>query len=73
MRPDLKIVLSSGYAGEALDDSSPTQPWPFLPKPYSQEDLTQILRTADVSAGPRRVPAPGRAGKCALAPASGRA
>jgi len=46
MRPGLKIVLSSGYAGEALDNTISNQRWPFLPKPYSQEELAEILRSA---------------------------
>ena len=52
MRPDLKIVLSSGYAGEALDDTLSGQPWPFLRKPYSQQELAEILRLAAAPAAP---------------------
>jgi CheY-like chemotaxis protein len=46
MRPGLKIVLSSGYAGETLDDTLAGEPWPFLRKPYSQQDLAEVLRVA---------------------------
>jgi CheY-like chemotaxis protein len=53
MHPELRIVLSSGYAGEALHDSLAKQPWPFLRKPYSQQELADILR---VAAAPAKTP-----------------
>ncbi len=50
-RPDLKIVLTTGYA--QVDGV----PWPVLPKPYFVQDLGRALRAigvpaaADVSGG----------------------
>ncbi len=46
MRPDLKIVLTSGYAGEKVDATLVQAPWPFLRKPYSQTELVAILDAA---------------------------
>jgi PAS domain S-box-containing protein len=46
MLPDLKIVLTSGYAGEAVDETLVKAPWPFLRKPYSQEELAEVLSAA---------------------------
>lgn len=42
--PEMKVVLTSGYPGEgeALRDA----PWPFLPKPYSAEQLRRALGRA---------------------------
>ncbi|MBX7247945.1 MAG: PAS domain-containing protein [Caulobacteraceae bacterium] len=55
MRPELKIVLTSGYAGEQVDDTLVRAPWPFLRKPYSQEELAAVLSAAvGPSSGPTR-------------------
>ena len=41
--PDMRIVLTSGYAGEDVDAALADAPWPFLRKPYSGEQLARIL------------------------------
>lgn len=41
--PDMRIVLTSGYAGEDVDEALADAPWPFLRKPYSGEQLAEIL------------------------------
>jgi CheY-like chemotaxis protein len=43
MRPQVKILLSSGYAGESLDESLAQNAWPFLRKPYLAGELAQAL------------------------------
>ncbi len=44
-RPDTKVVFVSGYAEDALDDSSDGIPGSvFLPKPFSLTDLTETVR-----------------------------
>jgi PAS domain S-box-containing protein len=44
-RPGLKVLLSTGYAGEALD-AEPDGSWTVLRKPYRGEDLAVALRAA---------------------------
>ena len=44
-RPGLKVLLSTGYAGEALD-SEPDGSWTVLRKPYRGEELAAALRAA---------------------------
>jgi len=58
MRPGLKIVLTSGYAGEAVDETLVKAPWPFLRKPYSQQDLATILDAAMARPDPGPAPKP---------------
>ena len=41
--PDMRVVLTSGYAGEDVDTALADAPWPFLRKPYSGEQLARIL------------------------------
>ncbi len=41
--PDMRIVLTSGYAGGAVDAALTDAPWPFLRKPYSVDQLGRIL------------------------------
>ena len=41
--PDMRIVLTSGYAGGAVDEALTDAPWPFLRKPYSVDQLGQVL------------------------------
>jgi CheY-like chemotaxis protein len=45
-RPRLKLVLTSGYTGGALDRFHLPQGLLFLPKPYTQKDLADMLATA---------------------------
>ena len=41
--PEMRVVLTSGYAGEDVDAALANAPWPFLRKPYSGEQLARIL------------------------------
>ncbi len=41
--PEMPIVLTSGYAGEDVDQALGDAPWPFLRKPYSTEQLISVL------------------------------
>jgi len=41
--PDMRIVLTSGYAGEDVDAALTGAPWPFLRKPYTGEQLAAVL------------------------------
>ncbi|HEX8660781.1 MAG TPA: ATP-binding protein, partial [Brevundimonas sp.] len=41
--PDMRVVLTSGYAGDDVDAALADAPWPFLRKPYSGEQLARIL------------------------------
>lgn len=43
LRPGLKVLLSSGYAGESVDETLADIAWPFLRKPYLQEELAAYL------------------------------
>jgi CheY-like chemotaxis protein len=42
LRPDLPVILSSGYTGEALD-AARDAPWPLLQKPYGREALARQI------------------------------
>lgn len=42
--PGMRIILTSGYAGEDVDQALGDAPWPFLRKPYSAEALERLLR-----------------------------
>ncbi|GAA0610478.1 hypothetical protein GCM10009422_01620 [Brevundimonas kwangchunensis] len=41
--PTMRIVLTSGYAGDDVDEALKGAPWPFLRKPYSGEELAKAL------------------------------
>ena len=41
--PEMRIVLTSGYAGEDVDAALSDAPWPFLRKPYSGEQVAAVL------------------------------
>ena len=43
VRPEMKVLLSSGYAGESLDRTLAEGSWPFLKKPYLASELAQAL------------------------------
>jgi len=50
LRPELKVLLSSGYAGESVDPTLADGSWPFLRKPYLQEELAvQLHRLYELS------------------------
>jgi CheY-like chemotaxis protein len=40
--PNLSVILSSGYTGEALNTADST-PWPLLRKPYSPDALARMI------------------------------
>jgi PAS domain S-box-containing protein len=42
-RPGLKILLTSGYAGDSLDESLAQGAWPFLRKPFLSTELANAL------------------------------
>jgi CheY-like chemotaxis protein len=42
LRPDLPVILSSGYTGEALSAAEDT-PWPLLRKPYGSDQLARAI------------------------------
>ncbi|WP_343054865.1 PAS domain S-box protein [Brevundimonas basaltis] len=41
--PAMRIVLTSGYAGDDVDAALADAPWPFVRKPYSGEQLAAVL------------------------------
>lgn len=43
LRPQLRILLTSGYAGESLDEALAQGTWPFLRKPYLASELADAL------------------------------
>ena len=44
-RPDLKVLLSTGYGGEQLDEAA-NQGWSVLRKPYQAEELSHAVKQA---------------------------
>ena len=47
IRPDLKVVLTSGYAEDAFEHHERPEPGtPLLRKPYRRKDLAETIRTA---------------------------
>jgi PAS domain S-box-containing protein len=44
LRPTIKVLLCSGYAGESIDRAIAAGSWPFLRKPYLQDELAAHLR-----------------------------
>jgi CheY-like chemotaxis protein/anti-sigma regulatory factor (Ser/Thr protein kinase) len=44
IRPGLQILLSSGYAGESADRAIAQSAWPFLKKPYLEDELAAHLQ-----------------------------
>lgn len=56
LRPGIKILLSSGYAGETLEESlTHGGDWPFLRKPYLASELAEALATLRGPGGDDRV------------------
>ncbi|HKE96143.1 MAG TPA: MHYT domain-containing protein [Povalibacter sp.] len=45
LRPGLRVLLSSGYAGESIDTVLMQGHWPFLRKPYLEDELAAQLHT----------------------------
>lgn len=44
--PHMRIVLTSGYAGDDVDAALADAPWAFVRKPYSGEQLASVLGDA---------------------------
>jgi CheY-like chemotaxis protein len=44
LRPGLKVLLSSGYAGDSVDKALAEGAWPFLRKPYLEAELATHLQ-----------------------------
>jgi len=44
LRPGIKVLLSSGFAGESVDRAIAEGAWPFLRKPYLQDELAAHLQ-----------------------------
>jgi signal transduction histidine kinase/ActR/RegA family two-component response regulator len=44
LRPGIKVLLSSGFAGESVGRAIDEGSWPFLRKPYLQDDLAAHLQ-----------------------------
>ncbi len=42
--PDVKILLTSGYPGEALAHHSKESEWPIISKPFRQPELVDRLK-----------------------------
>ncbi len=56
LRPDIRILLSSGYAGDALEESlSHGGDWPFLRKPYLASELAEALEQLRSPSGDARI------------------
>lgn len=45
VRPELPILLCSGYAGESLDEAIARSEWSLLRKPFLQDELAEALAT----------------------------
>jgi len=46
IRPGLRVLFMSGYAGSSLDDSDEPEPERLIAKPFRKRDLAQRLRAA---------------------------
>jgi hypothetical protein len=48
-RPGLRVLLSSGYARDALDATLGNAAWPLLRKPYTKAELAErlLIQAAD--------------------------
>jgi PAS domain S-box-containing protein len=45
-RPDLDVILMSGYPGDVVDERTDGEPsWPMLEKPFTMEELCTEVRT----------------------------
>ncbi|UXH80891.1 ATP-binding protein [Roseateles amylovorans] len=42
-RPQMRILLMSGYSSELQEGEAPALPWDFLPKPYTRDQLSDAL------------------------------
>ncbi len=44
LRPGLRVLLTSGYTGTALDEHAVPADMPLLSKPYQRDELANKLR-----------------------------
>jgi len=44
--PEMRIILTSGYAGDDVDAALADAPWPLVRKPYTSEQLAAVLGDA---------------------------
>jgi CheY-like chemotaxis protein len=44
-RPDMAVLLTTGYAGDRVDVAPADLPWPVLRKPFQVEQLAEIAWT----------------------------
>jgi CheY-like chemotaxis protein len=49
LRPSIKVLLSSGYAGEAVETAIAVGGWPFIKKPYAEADLAAQLEKLSIA------------------------
>jgi PAS domain S-box-containing protein len=54
-RPNLRVVYTSGYSFDAIQDQSSLESVHFLPKPFTPEHLLDVLRSCLDSPQPRPV------------------
>ena len=45
-RPDLKVLLTSGFPGDSRGDRKPAPGWRLISKPYRIGDLARAIREA---------------------------
>lgn len=45
-RPDMRFLFTSGYTSKELGGNPEAPPEPFLPKPFSMEELSRSVREA---------------------------
>jgi len=57
-RPDMAVLLTTGYAGERMDVAPADLPWPVLRKPFQVEQLAEMVSAllADRRPPPKKKP-----------------
>jgi len=57
-RPDMAVLLTTGYAGDRMDVAPADLPWPVLRKPFHADQLAKIASTllAGREAAPKKKP-----------------
>jgi len=51
LRPELPILLATGYAAGRLAELTPANDWPVLRKPFHLEELAAAIRDALAAKG----------------------
>ncbi|PIB94310.1 hybrid sensor histidine kinase/response regulator [Caulobacter sp. FWC2] len=64
-RPDMAVLLTTGYAGDRMDTAPVDLPWPMLRKPFQIDQLAEIASALLAAReprppekGPKKAPAP---------------